>query len=246
MALSIEYDKSQFTPGKIVLVVGLAGCLLWMVVGGKTEPKLELARPKSDVAKARESVDRSDELKRRQQRRKAWERLTYNLDEMQKNDPFAVLGKRSASSPDTAIAGNPDDPEQDEEAIAAAANAKAEEVKRIQALKEEAERRKAREQRISDRIALLQKQKVDAVFRSNGRTTALIGYKEINEGDLLDDGIRVVKITPKGLTLSVDESIFDEQSPNESSDGDDTAPLEEAVRSLPTKRSAGPVRPQPR
>ncbi len=61
-------------------------------------------------------------------------------------------------------------------------------------------------QRLKDRIATLQQKQVSVVFRSeSGAAAAIIDSKIVHEGELLEDGVRIVKIRPDGVVLRIQD-----------------------------------------
>ena len=65
-----------------------------------------------------------------------------------------------------------------------------------------------REERIKQlkiRIATLQQKQVRVVFRSESGTAALIDSKIVHEGDLLEDGVRIVEIRSDGVVLQIQD-----------------------------------------
>ena len=59
--------------------------------------------------------------------------------------------------------------------------------------------------RLMERIATLQQKQVSVVFRSESGTAALIDSKIVHEGDLLEDGVRIVKIRSDGIVLQIQD-----------------------------------------
>ena len=62
--------------------------------------------------------------------------------------------------------------------------------------------------RMKERIATLQQKQVSVVFRSESGTAAIIDSKIVHEGDLLEDGVRVVKIRSDGVVLQIQDQQF--------------------------------------
>ena len=61
-------------------------------------------------------------------------------------------------------------------------------------------------QRLKERIATLQQKQVSVVFRSeSGAAAAIIDSKIVHEGELLEDGVRIVKIRPDGVVLRIQD-----------------------------------------
>ncbi|MCH7687514.1 MAG: hypothetical protein IH899_12665, partial [Planctomycetes bacterium] len=59
--------------------------------------------------------------------------------------------------------------------------------------------------RLKERIATLQQKQVSVVFRSESGTAAIIDSKIVHEGDLLEDGVRIVKIRSDGIVVQIQD-----------------------------------------
>ncbi len=59
--------------------------------------------------------------------------------------------------------------------------------------------------RMKERIATLQQKQVSVVFRSESGTAAIIDSKIVHEGDLLEDGVRIVNIRSDGVVLRIQD-----------------------------------------
>jgi len=64
---------------------------------------------------------------------------------------------------------------------------------------------KRRAERIEKLTTDLQNERVSIVFRSEKGTTAFVGSRLVQVGDLWEDGVRVIEIRPGGVTLEVDD-----------------------------------------
>ena len=62
--------------------------------------------------------------------------------------------------------------------------------------------------RLEERIATLQQKQVSVVFQSESGTVAIIDSKIVHEGDLLEDGVRIVKIRSDGVVLQIQDQQF--------------------------------------
>lgn len=59
--------------------------------------------------------------------------------------------------------------------------------------------------RLKERIATLQQKQVSVVFQSESGTAAIIDSKIVHEGDLLEDGVRIVEIRSDGIVLQIQD-----------------------------------------
>ena len=57
---------------------------------------------------------------------------------------------------------------------------------------------------LQERIETLKKRQVSALLRGSKGATAIIDSKVVHEGDLLEDGVRVVEIGPNGVVLEIE------------------------------------------
>lgn len=214
MGMKVKYDRSQFTPRNLVLVGGLSLVLLYLVFGG-AKPKTSVSagtdpgqgtsttnaqRVSANGANRDRDKNQSLNFANRLERAAAWDRLPISLAVAEKNDPFgrldhaAELTEQEQQMADAGL-------EADAEAVADRERLEAEQAERAQ---RESAARQANAQQLASQLAKIESQKIDAVFKSGGVVTALIGSKAIREGDLLSDGIRVVRITAKGMTVAVE------------------------------------------
>lgn len=69
---------------------------------------------------------------------------------------------------------------------------------------EEAERQIERERLVARAAALLQKN-VSVVYQNESGTVALIDSRPVRVGDQLEEGIRIVEISPKGIVLQIED-----------------------------------------
>ena len=65
--------------------------------------------------------------------------------------------------------------------------------------------RQARTNRLKEQMATLRQKQVSVVSRSQSGTAAIIDSKIVHEGDLLEDGVRIVKIRPDGVVLQIQD-----------------------------------------
>jgi len=197
MGLSLKHDRSQLTPKRLLLIAGLGVWLTVLLTGDSDDVESVEETTQREVTP---QIDRTKELASHRERTDAWQRLSFNVTDLERNDPFARLNDETDpnSDPVDDIAANPDSESQVSDRLAAAAEAKR--------IAREEQLRLLHEQQLAQRLAVVESQRIDAVFQSAGKVTALIGRRTIQEGDLLEDGVRVVRISPKGMTVSVEEN----------------------------------------
>lgn len=65
----------------------------------------------------------------------------------------------------------------------------------------------AQQQRIDEMVGSLQQSKLKMVVSGNEGVWAQLGDRIVHEGDEIEPGVRILKITPQGLTLEVSDTV---------------------------------------
>ena len=141
----------------------------------KTEPLNTSKSPNNPIEKQSTAAQ--------ERPRKVWPEI--RLASILKHDPFALAPLMTNYSVKAEPKVEPADPETTESQIQ--------------------DDRAQRKQRLQERIAVLQAKQVSAVFRNEAGIAAIIDSKIVHEGDLLEDGVRIVKIRPDGIVLEIED-----------------------------------------
>lgn len=183
-------NERQQTPSaanerwKLGLIPVLVGVLVWVIwPAGDDSPRVATAakKPKPAANPQAEKPRKMSQL--------PWEKdwPEYELAEILETNPFALpreLHKLTYRPPvvaDTVV-----------------------QVQPVEADSEE-ERREAAAEQLEARMAVIRKKQVSALFINSAGRSALVGSKVLHEGDLLEEGVRIVKISHDGITVQFED-----------------------------------------